>query len=515
MGRLLFLPVVLATYSFCVTLGAEAKAEATAGAWLIRLAPGSAGRAARHRLRSDPRVKSLAFGAAAAAAAEAEAAPSSDPTGNEEEEAAAAAATVFVARLGAHEAAALRALPGVVDVEADAPVGLAACDGFDAAFNATAAAEVAAGGGNWGTERVAGTNGSGIDERRGEGVEVFVVDTGVRCTHVELAGHCDAGFSAFGYEADGGGDPVGHGTHIAGVVAGASRGMAPRARVVSVRVLDHNGKGSKSSILEGLSFVSREARQRGLRAAVVNLSFVTQKSPTLQAALEALSCDGHLIVLAAGNDRLDACQANAWGGPRSKDFVVTVSASDRSNTLASFSNYGSCVDLSAPGVDIASAYFRSDSDWITASGTSQAAPFVCGAAALYLARYPEADGRSAKAWLLRTAREAVGIPLNLRHDTTAKMLSLSCPFAPEVTNSSGACVRTVKGASTVEGWHLAVAAGVAAALACSVAAGLVYCRLFGAGARAVVSPESVPSGSSNGDSTPPSSPQIAVGTYAV
>jgi subtilisin family serine protease len=208
----------------------------------------------------------------------------------------------------------------------------------------------------------------------GKRVTAYVVDTGLASKHPEFRGRVGRGFSVID---DGRGteDCSGHGTHVAGTVAGTTYGVADAATVVPVRVLDCNGGGLASGVVAGLDWI---VAHHGSAPAVVNMSLNGRGSAVLDAALERVIADGVVAAVAAGNDSADACKDS----PARVPSALTVAASDRSDTQARFSNHGSCVDLFAPGVDITSAGLASTP--VTASGTSMASPHVAGAAAVLL-----------------------------------------------------------------------------------------------------------------------------------
>lgn len=234
----------------------------------------------------------------------------------------------------------------------------------------------------WGVDRIDQRSpvldGSFRQARTGSGVSVYVLDTGVS-PHSEFGSRLAAGFSAIN---DGGGarDCHGHGTHVAGTAAGATLGVAPGARVVPVRVMDCAGSSSGSSVLAGLDWVAAH----GSRPGVLNLSLGGAASSTLDAATQRLVTAGFSVVAAAGNSNLDACTQS----PARAAGLIAVAASDKADAKASFSNWGSCVALWAPGTAIASAGHLSDSAVVTMNGTSMAAPHAAGAVALLLQAQP-------------------------------------------------------------------------------------------------------------------------------
>ncbi|THA55784.1 S8 family peptidase [Streptomyces sp. A1136] len=213
----------------------------------------------------------------------------------------------------------------------------------------------------------------------GAGVTAYVLDTGIDYKHVEFGGRATFGFDAMD-DGKEGMDCQGHGTHVAGTVAGSTYGVARKANLVSVRVLGCDGTGSYSGIIAGLDWVAKNAKQ----PAVLNASLGGAKSDAVNNAATALSDAGVLPVLAAGNSSADACGVS----PASASRVVTVGASDVYDAETSFSNYGPCVTLYAPGQDITSA--KLGGGGVALSGTSMASPHVAGVAVLYKQAHPAA-----------------------------------------------------------------------------------------------------------------------------
>ncbi|MER5795752.1 S8 family peptidase [Streptomyces sp. NPDC001980] len=215
----------------------------------------------------------------------------------------------------------------------------------------------------------------------GAGVTVYVIDTGVRITHADFGGRASYGWDFVGNDGSAG-DGNGHGTHVAGIIAGTRYGVAKKARVVSVRVLDDTGAGTTAQVIAGVDWVTAHAR----RPAVANLSLGGYHSAQLDTAVRNSIKAGVTYTVAAGNDGLPAARSSPADVPQ----ALTVGATDRTDTRAGFSNYGSAVDLFAPGVAITSDANASDTARATYSGTSMAAPHVAGAAALYLAGHRKA-----------------------------------------------------------------------------------------------------------------------------
>ena len=215
----------------------------------------------------------------------------------------------------------------------------------------------------------------------GAGVTAYVIDTGIRISHQDFGGRASYGWDFVDDDATAS-DGNGHGTHVAGTIAGTTYGVAKKARVVSVRVLDNSGSGTTSQVIAGIDWVTRHAH----KPAVANLSLGGTYNAQLDAAVRHSIASGVTYAVAAGNDGLPA----ALYSPADVREAITVGAIDQKDARAAFSDYGSALDLFAPGVSITSDWYTSDTARATFSGTSMATPHVTGAAALYLAGHPRA-----------------------------------------------------------------------------------------------------------------------------
>ena len=240
---------------------------------------------------------------------------------------------------------------------------------------------------SWGLDRIDQRNlpldGQFTVHGTGAGATAYILDTGIDYGHSEFGGRAVPGYDVIG-DGRGGSDCAGHGTHVAGTVGGATYGVARQATLVSVRVLDCQGNGTLAGIIAGMDWVAQHAHQ----PAVANASLGGAYSPALNEAADALSDSGVLPVVAAGNENQDACNVSPASAPR----VLTVGATTQTDGIATFSNYGPCVSLFAPGQDIVSAKLGGGS--VAKSGTSMASPHAAGVALLYKAAHPDADALS-------------------------------------------------------------------------------------------------------------------------
>lgn len=231
----------------------------------------------------------------------------------------------------------------------------------------------------WGLDTIDGSvDGSYNYISDGSGVRVYIVDTGVDATHREFGSRVVDGFDAYGQNLDQT-DCHGHGTHVAAIAAGSYYGVAKDSTIVPVRVMDCNGVGNTTTLTDGIEWIL--ASHSG-GVGIVNMSIGGNKDEEVNALTSRLVSAGFVVVAAAGNSNKDACQVSPAGAPG----VIAVAAVDRDSTKASFSNWGSCVDVSAPGVGINSANAENHSVSRKMSGTSQASPFVAGAIATYLSQ---------------------------------------------------------------------------------------------------------------------------------
>ena len=286
----------------------------------------------------------------------------------------------FSVTMKKEQALALAEDPRVLFVEEDAVVSL----------NATQT------GATWGLDRIdqrnRPLNGTYVHNWTGSGVRAYVIDTGIRTSHTQFGGRAAVSFDAFGGN---GQDCNGHGTHVAGTVGGSIHGVAKSVQLRAVRVLNCSGSGSTSGVIAGVDWV----RANHLKPAVANMSLGGGVSSALDTAVNSLISAGVTLAVAAGNSNINACNAS----PARVAAAITVGSSTSTDARSSFSNFGTCVDLFAPGSSITSAWSTSNTATRTISGTSMASPHVAGVAALYLQSNPSASPATVRNTIVNTA----------------------------------------------------------------------------------------------------------------
>lgn len=225
-------------------------------------------------------------------------------------------------------------------------------------------------------------------------VNVYVIDTGVQISHNDFNGRAKHGYDTVDSDNDAI-DCNGHGTHVAGTIASTTYGVAKNVNIYGVRVLGCRGGGAYSDVIEGIEWVTANHK----KPAVTNMSLGGPTSRAIDEAVTASIQAGVTYVLAAGNSNTDACNSS----PARVSQAITVGSTDRYDSRSSFSNYGVCVDIFAPGSDITSTWIGSNQSTKTISGTSMAAPHVAGVVARYLSSHPDATPDQVRSALIQGA----------------------------------------------------------------------------------------------------------------
>jgi subtilisin family serine protease len=294
-----------------------------------------------------------------------------------------AALNGFAASLNAGQLNALQHNPAVAYIEQDQSV------------QATAVQS----GATWGLDRIdqrslplSGTYDDG--GRTGAGVNAYIIDTGILTSHTQFGGRAVAGYTAI---SDGNGaiDCNGHGTHVSGTVGGSTYGVAKGVKLIAVRVLDCAGSGTNAGVIAGMDWVTANR----VTPAVANMSLGGGASTAVDDAVNRMVAAGVTVAVAAGNENTLACNSSPARAPS----AITVGATTNTDARASFSNYGTCVDVFAPGNNITSSWYSSTTATNTISGTSMASPHVAGVAALYLQSNPGASPATVANAIVTTA----------------------------------------------------------------------------------------------------------------
>lgn len=251
----------------------------------------------------------------------------------------------------------------------------------------------------------------------GEGVNAYVIDTGILPTHFEFSGRA---FPIYDFEGEGaiGIDCNGHGSHVAGIIGGQTFGVAKHVRLFGVRVLNCQGTGAWSDVIDGVNFVTwhfRQPAQQGIPA-VANMSLGGSTNRAVEAAVRNSIRAGIVYVVAAGNGNADASTYS----PAAVSEAITVGATNQLDTRAEFSNYGATLDLFAPGVSIPSAWIGGDYMIATATGTSMASPHVAGVVAQYLQTHRTASPASVRTALVGST--TTGVIINPGQESPNRLL---------------------------------------------------------------------------------------------
>ncbi|MFB7296303.1 S8 family peptidase [Streptomyces rubiginosohelvolus] len=270
---------------------------------------------------------------------------------------------------------------------------------------------------SWGLDRIDQRN-LPLDQRytypdkAGEGVTAYVIDTGVRISHSDFGGRAFNGYDAIDND-NVAQDGHGHGTHVAGTVAGTAHGVAKKAKIVGVRVLNNQGSGTTAQVVAGIDWVTANA----VKPAVANMSLGGGADAVLDAAVQRSIAAGITYAVAAGNESTNASTKS----PARVAEAITVGSTTNTDARSSFSNFGAVVDIFAPGSSITSTWSTSDTATNTISGTSMASPHVAGAAAIYLADNPGSTPAQVSAGIVAAATTGVvgnpgtGSPNRLLH----------------------------------------------------------------------------------------------------
>ncbi|MEU4263710.1 S8 family peptidase [Streptomyces argenteolus] len=285
-------------------------------------------------------------------------------------------------------------------------------------------------------------------DKAGEGVTAYVIDTGVRISHSDFGGRASNGYDAIDND-NVAQDGNGHGTHVAGTVAGTAHGVAKKAKIVGVRVLNNSGSGTTAQVVAGIDWVTANA----VKPAVANMSLGGGADSVLDAAVQSAVNSGITFAVAAGNESTNASTKS----PARVADAITVGSTTSTDARSSFSNYGSVVDIFAPGSSITSTWNTGDSATNTISGTSMASPHVAGAAALYLAANPGSTPAQVSAGLVAAATTGVvtnpgtGSPNKLLNVGTGGTTPPTGPKFESTTTYAIADNSTVESPITVSG----------------------------------------------------------------
>jgi subtilisin family serine protease len=276
--------------------------------------------------------------------------------------------------------------------------------------------------GLWGLNRITTrtilpAEGFQYNDQGGAGVDAYIIDTGINSRHVDFTGRAKLGISYVTSEPTAE-DQNGHGTHCAGTIGGNTYGIAKKSTLIGVKVLDRNGSGTLNAIINGCNWVAAQRRSSGRRS-TANLSLGSSYSATVNNAVNALWDAGVFVAVAAGNSNANACNYS----PASATSPVSVGATDSSDMLTYFSNWGNCVDILAPGMNVLSAWIGSTTATNTISGTSMASPHVAGVATLYMGVNPSATAAQVKNWMIG---RAVSVNIGDRRGSPDRLLHNGC-----------------------------------------------------------------------------------------
>jgi subtilisin family serine protease len=245
----------------------------------------------------------------------------------------------------------------------------------------------------------------------GSGVTAYILDTGINANHSQFSGRIAPGWDFIDNDSTPQ-DCNGHGTHVAGTVGGTTHGVAKNVRLSGVRVLNCSGSGTYAGIINGINWVANNAQ----RPAVANMSLGGGFSSAVNNAVANAVNSGIPFVVAAGNSGANACNYS----PASSSAAITVGATSSTDARASWSNWGTCVDIFAPGVSITAPWHTSSTATNTISGTSMASPHVAGVVAAYLQTNPGASPATVRSWLIN--RSTTGVVSNAGSGSPNRLL---------------------------------------------------------------------------------------------
>jgi subtilisin family serine protease len=296
---------------------------------------------------------------------------------------------------------------------------------------------------SWGLDRIDATdialNNSYKYVSTGTSSYVYVIDTGVYSGHSDLSGRVTPGYSAVS-DGNGSEDCNGHGTHVAGTIAGTKYGVAKSTRIVAVRVLDCNGSGYSSSVVAGINWVV-QSHPGG--SGIINMSLGGGANSAIDTAVADATAAGLTVVVAAGNSSADACSYSPARAPS----AITIGAIDRTDARASYSNFGSCVDVWAPGTGITSSWIGGASATNTISGTSMASPHVAGLAARLAQAFPGISNSEIVSKL--TANSTTALPVTTFVEQEVPVTTTTAPDIATTTVPEGTTTTTAAPVVTV------------------------------------------------------------------
>ncbi|MEU4677277.1 S8 family serine peptidase [Micromonospora sp. NPDC023737] len=382
----------------------------------------------------------------------------------------------FEARVDAKAAARIAADPAVAYVEQNHTVSIAGTQPNPP---------------SWGLDRIdqrnLPLNSSYTYPNAASNVRAYIIDTGIRFTHSDFGGRAVSGYDAIdGGAAD---DCNGHGTHVAGTVGGAAHGVAKGVQLVGVRVLNCQGSGTNAQVVAGIDWVTANA----VKPAVANMSLGGSANSAIDTAVTNSINSGITYAVAAGNGDIFGNRQNACNySPARVGPAITVGATQNNDSAASFSNYGTCVDILAPGVNITSAWYTSNTATNTISGTSMASPHVAGVAALVLSAGPGLTPQQVRDSLVDNSTP--NVLTNLGTGTPNRLLYVVNGSTPPPTNDFSVSVSPTSG-STAPGGSVTATVGTATTNGSAQSVSLSASGLP-SGATASFSPSTVTSGGS-------------------